>query len=59
MQEVFNWIVKIIETCNNDFHFEGIDKLIDLFYDKYKNDALTDELKLIRIRTWNKIHNIL
>lgn len=59
MQEVFNWIVKIIETCNNDFHFEGIDKLIDLFYDKYKNDKLTDELKLARIRMWNKIHDIL
>jgi hypothetical protein len=56
---IYNWLLKIIETCNNDFHFEGVDKLIELFYEKEKDESLTDELKLARISKWNEIHHIL
>ena len=35
-KDVFEWIVKIIDTCNNDFHFEGVDNLINLYYEKEK-----------------------
>ena len=59
MEEIYNWILKIIGTCNSNFHFEAVDKLIDLFHEKYKDEKLTDELKLNRIRTWNEIHNTL
>jgi hypothetical protein len=59
MQDIYNWILRIIETCNNTFHFEAVDKLIDLFYEKYKDEKLTEDLKLRRIRMWNEIHNIL
>jgi hypothetical protein len=45
---IHNWLLKIIETCNNDFHFEAVDKLIELFYEKEKDESLTDELKIAR-----------
>lgn len=59
MQDIYNWILRIIETCNNTFHFEAVDKLIDLFYDKYKDEKLTEDLKLRRTRMWNEIHNVI
>lgn len=59
MEEIYNWINKIISTCNSDFHFEAVDRLIDLFYDKFKDEKLYDDLKYKRIRRWNEIHTIL
>ena len=56
---IYNWLLKIIETCNNDFHFEAVDKLIELFFEKEKDQLLTDDLKLARIQKWNEIHHIL
>jgi hypothetical protein len=56
---IYNWLLKIIETCNNDFHFEAVDKLIELFYEKEKDESLVDDLKLARIKKWNEIHLIL
>ena len=56
---LYNWLLKIIETCNNDFHFEAVDKLIELFYEKEKDESLTDSLKLARLDKWNEIHHIL
>lgn len=56
---IYNWLLKIIETCNNDFHFEAVDKLIELFYEKEKDESLTDSLKLARADKWKEIHHIL
>ena len=58
-KDVFEWIVKIIDTCNNDFHFEGVDNLINLYYEKEKNEDLKIELHLLRNKKWNEIHDIL
>ena len=56
---IHQWIVRIIETCNNDFHFESVDKLIELFFDRFKDDELTLELRILRKQKWDDIHNIL
>jgi hypothetical protein len=56
---IYTWILKIIDTCSNDFHFEAVDKLIELFKEKEKDESLTDDLKLARIQKWNEIHTIL
>jgi hypothetical protein len=56
---IYTWILKIIDTCSNDFHFEAVDKLIELFNEKEKDESLTDDLKLARIQKWNEIHTIL
>ena len=58
-KDVFEWIVKIIDNCNNDFHFEGVDNLINLYYEKEKNEDLKIELQLLRNKKWNEIHDIL
>jgi hypothetical protein len=49
MQEAFNWIAKIIEGqeftgCTYDFHFRCAEKLIELFFEKYKDEVKKLEL---------------
>lgn len=54
-----NWIIQIIDSCNNDFHFDAVDRLIELFYEREKNEELKIELMLLKQKKWNDIHNIL
>ena len=32
------WIENIIQSCTDDFHFEAIDKLIELYHERTKNE---------------------
>jgi len=59
MSEVYNWIVKIISTCTDEFHFDCIDKLIELFYIRFGDADKRDELIMIRRQRWNIIHGVL
>ena len=58
-QNLYDWIVKIIDSCRDDFHFEGVDRVIELFNDKFKDDNLHFELKMKRTDKWNEIHTII
>ena len=58
-QQLFTWVAKIIETCTHDFHFDGVDNLIELFYEREKNEDLHTGLKLLRKAKWDEIHGIL
>ena len=58
MEENFDWILKIINSCKNDFHFEAVKILIDLFNTKHKNSAFTWGLKEAQTKRWNEIHGI-
>jgi hypothetical protein len=58
-QETFEWISRIIETSNNDFHFEAIDKLIDLHFMNFQDEELKEKLIEKKINKWNEIHLIL
>lgn len=55
-QDIFQWIANIIQTCNNDFHFDSVDKLIDLYYQRDKDEQKVIELKLLRKAKWDEIH---
>ena len=57
--EIYDWISKIIESSNNTFHFEAVDRLIVLFYEKYLDGELRTDLQQKRENKWNEIHNIL
>jgi hypothetical protein len=59
MIEVYDWIVKIINTCTDDFHFDCVDKLIDLFYVRFGDENKRDDLIMIRSQKWNETHAIL
>ena len=59
MIEVYDWIVKIISTCSDDFHFDCVDKLIDLFYVRFGDADKRDDLIMIRSQKWNIAHGIL
>lgn len=37
------WIIKIIESCKDDFQFEAVDRLIALHQERFKNEE-EDEL---------------
>lgn len=57
--ELFEWLCKVIETCYHDFHFEAVDNLINLYYDRTKNEQNKITLQQLRITKWNDIHLIL
>ena len=59
MEQIYDWISRIIETCNNDFHFEAVDRLIDLFNEKFQDEKRKTELEHLRIIKWNEIHSVL
>ncbi len=56
---LFEWISKIIDTCHHEFHFEAVDRLISLYFEREKNDEKRHELELLNIIKWNEIHTIL
>lgn len=58
-RDLFEWITKIIDTCVHDFHFEAIDNLIALYYERVKDEEKKIELELLRMKKWNDMHNIL
>jgi len=59
MENIYDWIVRIIDTCNSDFHFEAVDRLIDLFYEKYQDEKIKIKLEHLRVIKWKEIHTIL
>ena len=58
-QNIKDWVSKIIESCNDDFQFEAVDRLIDLYYLKYNDEEGNLELQLQRARKWNDVHLII
>jgi hypothetical protein len=58
-KNLYDWIVKIIDSCRDDFHFEGVDKIIQFFDDRFKDENLHFELKMKRTDKWNEIHTII
>jgi hypothetical protein len=56
---IFDWIFRIIQTCTNDFHFEAVDNLINLYYERSKDEGKKIELMILRQQKWNEIHDIL
>lgn len=59
LQQHYNWIMGIIDSCRHDFHFEGVDRLIELFNARHQHDALHTSLLQLRAARWNSIHSIL
>lgn len=57
--EIYDWIIKIIESSNNTFHFEAVDRLIVLFYEKFLDSELRVDLQEKREKKWNKVHDVL
>ena len=56
---VFEWLCKVIDTCYHDFHFDSVDNLINLYYERTKNEGNRITLQLLRTQKWNDIHHIL
>ena len=52
------WIIKIIESCKDDFQFEAVDRLIALHQERFKNEDEFLELSHKRAEKWNLIHAI-
>ncbi len=58
-QTDYNWLINIIDSCTNSFHFDGVDVLIQLFHAKHNNAPLTECLTGQRILHFNNVHSIL
>lgn len=59
MENDFNWILKIIQSCTNDFHFGCVDALIDLFNEKYKDENKYLGLIEAKVEKYNILHAII
>jgi hypothetical protein len=59
MQQTYTWTYNIIKSCNNDYHFDCADTLIDLFASKYGDSELVMRLKELRQYKWASVHCIL
>ena len=59
MEETYIWTYNIVRSCNNDFHFDCADALIDLFFQKYGENELLLQLKELRQNKWQSVHGIL
>lgn len=59
-QEHYNWIMAIIDSCNNDFHFTCVDRLIELYKQQHKDaEEMAVMLETQRAVHWNNVHHIL
>jgi hypothetical protein len=55
----YDWVARIIATSNNSFHFDAVDRLIDLYYEREKDEVKQTELKMLKKIRWDDIHTIL
>ena len=46
-KESFDWILKVINSSVNPFHFESCSKIIELYRNKWEDNTSADELQLI------------
>lgn len=59
-QEHYTWIMSITDSCLHTFHFNCVDKLIELFIQHHpKESDLHTCLQQQRTARWNNVHNIL
>ena len=40
----YDWIAKTIDSCTTKFHIDGCVALIELFFQKYKDDSTSSDL---------------
>lgn len=60
MEQTYTWTYNVIRSCNNDYHFDCADALIQLFANKYGEQSdHVQELKMLRAHKWVSIHGIL
>lgn len=60
VQGAYNWILRIIDSCEHTFHFDAVDKLIEFFSQMYpdQNEMLL-MLQQTRAEHWNNVHAVL
>jgi hypothetical protein len=56
---IYEWVAKIISTCTHDFHFEAVDRLLELYYEREKDDVKLTELRMLKKIKWDEIHILL
>jgi len=56
--EIKNWLKKIIDSCENTFHFEGAQILIDKFEEICRNEADLIEVQDYFMLKYNEVHGI-
>ncbi len=59
MEKTYVWTYNVIRSCNNDFHFDCADALINLFEQKYGETDMVFQLKQLRETKWVSVHGIL
>lgn len=60
-QKAYDWILRIIESCTDTFHFDAALELIRLFEEQFneKGGTMSYELRKAKSEKFLKVHNIL
>ena len=59
MEDTYTWVYQIIESCNNDFHFDCVVVLISVYNIQYADTDRVLALRLLLENKWNSVHSIL
>jgi hypothetical protein len=46
-ENIYEWILKVINSSVNPFHFESCSKIIELYRNKWEDNTSADELEFI------------
>ena len=46
-ENIYEWILKVINSSINPFHFESCSKIIELYRNKWEHNTSADELEFI------------
>lgn len=57
--EIFEWICKIIDSASHGFHFDSINRIIELYFERNGDQEKKLELLLLMQKKWNEIHFII
>ena len=59
LSEIQDWIKKIIDSCENTFHFEGAQVIINKFKEICDKESQWIELEDYYSVKYNKVHGII
>ena len=59
IKEIQTWIKRIIDSCDNTFHFEGAQVIINKFKEICKKESEWVEVQDYFNEKYNKVHGII
>lgn len=46
VEREFKWVMRVLRSCQNKTHLNGVEKLIELFHNKWNNEFYYNNLRM-------------